>query len=290
MSDCLLEWMSYREFGRRGDLPESLLAGESAWWMLRDLSALGHAEVEPDGKWRITPPVLAEIQNDEHDSHHAILCGARTFKVMERLETACLRVGAKLETCTQEKRPSTVAISGSSQSDLTATAAEAGVPIQHDAALTLLACLPVIRDWPRTECPMVAGRVGEVKRFSRSRLTWVPSNLEEAVQARRGLFRIRRDWDWISLIKLGPDTQAQIEVNAGRMATADRAKVIRWDSASHELRLPQVLYPPSLITRALVLCSGVLPDRDRQTRELVFHNVPVRITRMVVAITGLRLA
>lgn len=290
MSDRLLEWMSYRVSGRRGDFSEELLAGESAWWVMGDLSALGHIETEPDGSWRITPPVLAEIEDDQRDARHAILCGARTRKLMERLDAACARVGTTLERRPQERRPSAVSVSGCSKSELAATAAEAGIPIQRDAALTLLACLPHIRDWPKAECPMVTGRVGEVKRFSRSRLKWVPSTLDEAAQARRGLFRIRRDWDWVNLIKLGADTQAQIEMHAGRLAAVDRSKVVRWDSASRELRLPQALYPPSLIARALVLCSGALPDRDRQAREIVFQHVPIRITRMVLAITGLRLA
>src|SRR5690606_24985918 len=81
MSDRLLEWMSYRVSGRRGDFPEELLAGESAWWVMGDLSALGHIETGPDGSWRITPPVLAEIEDDQRDARHAILCGARTRKL-----------------------------------------------------------------------------------------------------------------------------------------------------------------------------------------------------------------
>ena len=117
---------------------------------------------------------------------------------------------------------------------------------------------------------MVAGRVGGVKRFSRSRLAWLPSTLEEAVQAPRGLFRIRRDWDWVNLLKLGTGSQAQIDYRAGRLAAAQRAKVVRWDAATRRLRLPGALYPPALIARGLVLCSGDLPGFDRDSREVVF--------------------
>ena len=55
MTDTLLEWMSFRESGRRSDLPDELLSGERALRILSDLSALGHAEVQPDGAWRVPP-------------------------------------------------------------------------------------------------------------------------------------------------------------------------------------------------------------------------------------------
>ena len=290
MTDTLLEWMSFRDFGRRSDLPDELLSGERPLRILSDLSALGHAEVQPDGAWRIAPPVLAVTENGKADACRAVLCGARTPKLLARLKAVSLRTSTICSEVPREGRPSIIAIDGSSRSDLAAAAAAAELPVQHDAAFTILACLPTIRDWPRNECPMVAGRVGGVKRFSRSRLAWLPSTLEEAVQAPRGLFRIRRDWDWINLLKLGIDSQAQIDYRAGRLAAAQRAKVVRWDAATQCLRLPGALYPPALIARALVLCSGDLPGFDRDSRELVFHSVPARITQMVLAITGLRLA
>lgn len=290
MTDTLLEWMSFRVSGRREDLPSELLSGEPPLRLLSDLAALGHVEAAADGTWRIAPPVLAALADEAGSAPMAVLCGARTPKVLERLQAACAQIGTTFCETPQEKRPSVIAVTGTSQTVLLATAAEAGLSSQRDAAFTLLACLPAIREWPRTECPMVAGRVGEVKRFSRSRLAWRPSSLNEAAQARRGLFRIRRDWDWVNMLKQGSDSQAQIEFRAGRLAAAERAKVVRWDAVSRNLRLPQALYPPTLIARALVLCSGVLPASDRDSRELVFQNVPVRTTRMVLAITGLRLA
>jgi hypothetical protein len=132
-------------------------------------------------------------------------------------------------------------------------------------------------------------RVQDVKRFSRSRLTWVPSSLEAATAARRGFFRIHRDWDWISLLKQGAESQAEIDASAGRIAAAERAKEVSWDPALRTLRLPFALYPPVLIARGLVLCSGVLPARDRENRTVVFGGVPARTARLALALTRLRL-
>jgi hypothetical protein len=137
---------------------------------------------------------------------------------------------------------------------------------------------------------MVAGRVQDVKRFSRSHLSWVPSSLEKAAQADRGFFRIRRQWDWLNLLKEGADVQAEIEASAGRLAAAKGAKALRWDTASRELSIPFALYPPTLIARALVLCSGLLPLRDRGRRLLSFQGVPGRVARLAQVLTGLRFA
>lgn len=290
MTGALLEWASYRVSGRRDDLPEDLCDGEPVNWLLGDLGALGHIDPSPDGRWRIAPPVLAVLADDLGTASNAALCGARTPKVLARLRESCAKAGASLEEIAVPKRPSIVRVTAGAAADLPVIATGAGLHAQRDAGFTLLSCLPCIRHWPRVPCPMVAGRVQDVKRFSRSRLSWVPSSLDEAARADRGFFRIRRDWDWLNLLKEGADAPVQIEPSAGRMAAAAGAKALTWDARTRELRLPFALYPPMLIARALVLCSGMLPHRDRNTRVLSFSNVPGRVARLALAVTGLRLA
>jgi hypothetical protein len=289
MSDLLLEWMSYRRTGKKDDLLSHLLAGEAAAWMLADLAALGHADIGTDGTWRIAPPVLAVI-GEERGAAQAVLCGARTPKLLERFRAGCISARGTLSETPQDGRPSTVTVSAQDRTSLASIAAATGIAFHLDAPFTLLACLPAIRDWPRTPCAMVAGRVSSVKRFSRSHRSWVPSSLEEASKAHRGLFRIRRDWDWVNLLKQGPDRQAQIDIYAGRIAAAEGAKVVDWDPPAASFRLPMSLSPPTLIARGLVLCSGLLPLRDRNSRTLAYQQVPLRIARLALALTGLRFA
>ena len=289
MTELLLEWASYRLSGRRDDLPQELLDGERPLWVLTDLAVLGHIDPLSDGRWRVAPPVLASLSDDTGVAASAILCGARTPKILERLRQACSRVASTITETIQPKRPTAITVTTRSTGDLADIAADAGLLFQRDTAFTLLACLPTIQNWPRTPCPMVVGRVQDVKRFSRSQLTWVPSSLEAAATARRGFFRIHRDWDWISLLKQGASFQAEIEASAGRIVAAERAKAVSWDTSSRRLRLPFALYPPMLIARALVLCSGALPARDRESRTLTFGDVPGRIARLTLALTRLRL-
>ena len=292
MTDRLLEWMSYRERGQIDDLPKDLLSSSSPFWMLDDLSLLAHVEVTQDGKWRVAPPALAVIGDESEGGETAILCGARTHGVLERLTNACALNGGELRIQQQTDRPQCIIAAAPSASALAAIASISGIPRQRDAGFTLLACLPHIHDWPRIPCPMVAGKVADVKRFSKADLRWTPSSLEEASQAVRGLFRIKRDWDWINLIKSGKETQSQIDIYAGRLAAAAGARKIHLNMSSRKLGIPLILKPPAIISRALTLCSGILPSIDRMNgnRQLIFHDVPLRAARLAISITGLRVA
>ena len=178
MSDLLLEWMSFRCKGRLTDLPAELMTGPPRR-MLDDLSMLGHIEMPNASSWQIATPVLAGLPPHESEIPAAILCGARTPAVTDRLASACGTVGAQMNFTPVPNRPSRIRVTASSLGQLADMAGLAGVPFQNNAAYTLLACLPGIRDWPRQPCQMVGGRVETVRRFSGSRREWIDLSLSE---------------------------------------------------------------------------------------------------------------
>lgn len=290
MTDRLLEWMSFRRTGRISDIAADLADAGAARRTVDDLATLGHLELLPGASWKIAPPVLAGLPRGPGSQALAVLCGARTPGVLASLAGACAEAGAQLTTQTAAARPAIVQVAAASISELAAVASAAGIPLQHDAALTLLACTPAIRDWPRTPCPMVGGRVETVRRFSRSRIGWVTSTLAEASAARSGFFRVKRDWDWVSLLKTDVSECAYIDDRAGRLAAAAKLKAASWTAASGTLDLPAQLFPPAPIARALTLCTGFLPQYDAATRRISFARVPPEILRLTLAITGLKLA
>ncbi len=290
MTDRLLEWMSFRRTGRISDIPADLADAGAVRRTVDDFATLGHLELLQDASWKITPPVLAGLPRRSDGPVSAVLCGARTPGVVASLASACTSVGAQLVTEAAAARPSVVRAMAASQSGLAAVAFAAGIPFQHDAALTLLACTPTIKDWPRSPCPMVAGRVETVRRFSRSRIGWVASTLAEASAARSGFFRIKRDWDWVSLLKTDVSECAYIDGRAGRLAAAAKLKAASWTAGSGALDLPGLLFPPTPIARALVLCTGFLPQYAAATRRISFAGIPPEILRLTLATTGLRLA
>ncbi len=288
MSDLLLEWMSFRFESRLDELPSELIPGPPRR-MLDDLSMLGHIEMPSASSWRIAPPVLAGLPLHQGQEAAAILCGARTPGVMARVANGSNANGARMAVTPVPNRPSHVRIAAPSVAVLADVAAQVGIPLQHDAAYTLLACLPTIRDWPRRPCPMVAGRVETVRRFSGSRTEWVNSSLAEAAAAPRGFFRIKRDWDWVSILKSSQSECAYIDDRAGRMSTARKLRHASWDSVSQTFGLPVRLYPPPAIARALTLCTGELPQFDNVGRRILFAGVGPAMLRLALAITGLRL-
>lgn len=258
--------------------------------MVDNLAMLGHLEIVNGMSWRIAPPVLAGLPSDRADGPCAILCGARTPGVLTSLGTACRSAGAQMTVTVVPDRPSIVRVTAASKTALASAAAEAGIPLQRETAFTLLACLPTIRNWLRTPCPMVAGRVHTVRRFSRSKVRWVSSTLAEATDAKAGFFRIKRDWDWVSILKTGVTDCAYIDDRAGRLAVAYRLREARWNAHSRTLSLPSQLYPPGTIGRALTLCTGSLPQFDATSHQVSFSGVTPEILRLTLAITGLRLA
>jgi hypothetical protein len=290
VTDRLLEWMSFRRTGKISDVTPELAGTDAIRRTVDDLSILGHLELRTDASWKIAPPVLAGLPKVSDGPPSAVLCGARTPAIVASLTSACTSTGAQVITQAAKARPSVISVVAASYSELACVASAAGIYLQRDAAFTLLACTPTIRNWPRTPCPMVVGQVDMVRRFSRSSIGWITSTLAEATNARSGFFRVKRDWDWVSILKTDVAECAYIDDRAGRLATAAKLKVANWTTGSRTLDLPGQLFPPTLISRALTLCTGILPQYETATRRIRFAGIPAEILRLALEITGLRLA
>lgn len=288
MSDELLEWMSYRGKGRIDELPSGV-GSTSQRRAVDNLSVLGHAEMPSALTWRIAAPCLAELPSGPGARHAAVLCGARTPGVLAQLSAACKTGSGVVVTTAADGLPSIIEVECRSRSGLRRVAVLAGIPLQDNAAFTLLACLPAIQAWPRQPCPMIGGRVKAVRRFAREQLRWVDASLEEAAAAGLGFFRIQRDYDWVSLLKLTPSESAHIDDRAGRLFVAAKLPAVSWDPATLSLRLPFALMPPAPIARALALCTGRVPQYDCTARQVAFEGVNAAMLRLTLAITGLRL-
>ena len=290
MRDRLLEWMAYRESGRIADIASELAEGASAHRSVDDFCILGHAELENGQRWRIAPPALAGLPHGAGEDARAVLCGARTGKMLASLRSACQGGGARIEHIPMEDQPAVIRVAAPSNTVLAAVAKAAGIRFQYNAALALFACTPAIRDWPRRRCAMVEGRVEKVLRFSRSRIRLIGSTLDEARAANAGFFRIKRDWDWVNLLKTREAGCAAIDFRAGCLAAASRLRAAGWCGESRVLSLPRQLFPPVLIARSLALCTGRLPQHEEGRARVAFAGVAPEVMRAAVAIMGVKLA
>lgn len=287
MTDLVLHWMSFRQSGKAADLTDVLAGGTDGRRLVDSLVTLGHVERITADAWRVAPPVIAGLAPELGAT--AVLCGARTPALLERLEQAAEVSGAKVNRVAQENLPSVITITAAAQTALVETAKKAKLPHIADAGFKLLACTPSIREWPRTPFPMVQGKVDTVRRFSSSSMGWITSSLEEATSARKGFFRIKRDWDWVSLIKSSAAEAALIDDRAGRLAASAKSRTVGWLREGGILTLPAQLYPPSIMARGLVLCSGNIPQFNREKRQISFAGVQLGHLKLILALTGLRL-
>ncbi|MGX1348240.1 hypothetical protein AB7M49_001816 [Bradyrhizobium elkanii] len=289
MNDNLLEWISFRQMGRLGELPVEG-DGRRRGIFVSNLVTLGHIELVGEQGWRVTPPTFACIPCDASGVFSAVLCGARTRVLLAELDSACRSVGATVDTTPQGDGPVCIIVSASSIDALADIAVRTRILLQPDAGYTLLACLPAIGSWPRKPIEMPGGKVGLVKRFSGKEARWLPTTLEKAQSSTKGFYRIQRDWDWVSVLKLGQSECVSIDERAGRLLTAAKHRHASWAPNGSKLSIPGTLLPPAYIARALVLCSGLLPSFDRNSARIAFSNVGPGMLRLVLAITGLKLA
>jgi hypothetical protein len=286
--DQLLEWLSFRQSGTRKDLPQAQLSRRQPALVLWRLAVLAHVEIQSQGRWSIVPPTLAGLADGGHE-YSAVLCGARTPGVIEKLRKAATARGARIDETALDHQPSRICVSALQVGEIERLADEADLAYQADAGFTLLAALPSIAQWPRESMPPVSGKAGKVKRFSRRQLSWVDSSLGEAGESPKGLFHIHRDWDAVTVLKSGRDGHFSIDTAAGRLAVARKLKAARFNVASGRFELPTALMPPMMMTRALALASGFMPGRDRSSGFSQFAGVPARSAWLALGLMELRL-
>lgn len=289
MNDELLEWISFRQTGRIGDF--QVEGHERTRGIIgSNLSALGHIELLENSGWRVAPPALACIPNAAPSVFSAVLCGARTLGLLSKLHNACQNGGATIQADPQSAGPTRILVSAPSIDGLAGVAAQAGLLFQQDAGYTLLACLPSIGAWARKPRELPGGKVGLVKRFSGREARWVAATLADVQSSARGFYRVQRDFDWVSILKLGQTEYASIDERAGRLLIAAKHRHAVWTPDDSKFSLPGTLLPPAYIARALVLCSGLLPSFDKTSARITFSNIGPEMLRLILAITGLKLA
>lgn len=234
-------------------------SGRALWRTAEwNLGKLAHAEFAPaageDG-WRVAPPVLA-AEDFQRGHSRAILCGARTPKLLARLAAAA--GAARMGIRRQEGGPDIVEVTASTTRELEDMAAAAGISVQWDAPLAMLCCAISPKRVALLSATLPVGG-WTVSQFSKSALDWTSSTLRVASEARSGLFRFRSDYGTVHIvIKDGRPWTCDPAVGKYRILRP-RNSVLSYSASDRTLWIRAACRPPALIERALVLCSGELP-------------------------------
>lgn len=304
----LLLWLSARKQGSwpqfRGavetlDLPDSANEAEADGTLpvhqrVRfNLERLGHVEFDAAGcedGWRVVPPTLAIFQRD--GGFTGIFCGARTSKLVERIEEA--EEGVSNERSAKPDCPDIIRLHSDDAGRLTEFAGRLGIACQLDCSAALLSRLPPIdalNRWRREALP-ASGKDWDVKRFSVKGRTmkWEKISVQDAnAPGTEGLFCFTRYQVPQYFLREGRETiRLPGAVGKYRVLSRRRRRVLRYDSQARRLKLPAILRPPLLTERGLILCSGFPPSLGVAygRRTLTYGDIPEEVAGMTAEILG----
>ncbi len=247
-----------------------------------DLERLAHVEFFAQGceeGWRVAPPTLAA--HPVHDGVRAVLCGARSLAMCERILSAGKELGC--ETRERCDVPLVIRIAAPEAQLLGEVAKQAGVHFQNDAPLAILAHLPpsdaFARRRAQSEFPV--GTDWTIQEFDPTELRWKKADRRRARTVRNGAIRFVVSFQRprYFLCCKGVTYEVPCAIAIYTLLRRLHRHVLHYSSASHALILPAICRPPSLLERALVLCSGFPPLFDPMAVRLTYCDVPRDIAR-----------
>jgi len=190
--------------------------------------------------------------------------------------------------------PDRIRFVASEFSALEAASRAAGVHVQMEAPASMLAAIPPVDD-PRSrfraKAPAAPGWT--IERFLTSTLRWTTRDLSDEKDlefhdvhgCRTGLFRFRLKYQRLHYMRWREQTYS-VQVQVGKYAILRHKRVrgiLQYDPSRSLLSLPVSCRPPLLIERALILCTGLLPNFNTATARLEY-GVPRRVARLAAGL------
>jgi hypothetical protein len=256
-----------------------------------NLERLGHVEFNAAGcedGWRVVPPALAL---SEHGGEvRAVLCGARTPKVLEKIEREANRLVC--ERIPETDSPDIIRVHAREVGALAELAQRVGIRWQVDAPTVLLSYLPRVdslRAWKPERMP-AAGKDWDVKQFviAGKRMKWGPVTLQEAnAPCATGLFCFTRFQIPRYFLREGAETvRLSGAIAKYRILSQHRRRVLNYKRKERQMTVAAIFRPPVLTERALVLCSGFPPSVNtaRGRPWLTYKDVPEDVAGMVAEV------
>lgn len=290
----LLLWMSARRSGTAQSFRAKaaqlgvLRAGGAAWRTAQwNLEKLAHAEFAPAAggdAWRVAPPVLAAGQARPDGSVRAVLCGARTPGLVDRLRGGGSE--AELAIRGQPEGPDLIEVVARGVGALEQLAASAGVRVQPSAPLAILCCATPPKR-VRLQSASIPLGGWTVSAFSKTALEWRPTTPRAARDARSGLFRFRSDYETVHILVKDGAAWTCDPAAAKYRILRPRNRVLAYSATERVLSLRATCRPPALIERALVLCSGLIPEYTDGA--LVYREVDRAVAQAAASVLGQRL-
>jgi hypothetical protein len=245
------------------------------------LERLGHAEFFAggcEGGWRIAPPVWGA--SGVKGPLTAVLCGARTLPLLERVRAVSTDV-ARLVIDEGPTFPTVYRLTADDADQLSDSAASTGIAIQFDTPRAILCATPAGIQDSHEVADLPLGRDWIVQQFDAESLRWNSSSREGACRARDGLFRFRLPYLRRHFLRRRRRTYEMDGATAKyAMLRRHRRAVFRYNPSTSLCTVPATCRPPTLVERALILCSGHLPAFEPSDSTLTYSHVSADIAHL----------
>jgi len=258
-----------------------------------NLQRLAHVEFASSttsSEWRVVPPSLAI--SDHGGRPRGVFCGARFPALMDRMSRL---KGVDWETQEIAGMPHRIRLFGPDVEAVRDAAKTLGVRAVVQAPVGLLSAIPPVDD-PRSRfrADPPGGPGWVVERFVSSGLRWTARHPKEnrdleprdIAQWQTGLYRFRMKFQRFHFLRWRGGTFG-VPVQVGKYAILRHErvrKVVSYNREKAVLSFPAICRPPLLIERALVLCSGLLPRFDEDSRRLEYTEVPLGVAQLAAGL------
>ena len=254
---------------------------------LRTLRALGYLDVEVDQRsaaprrWSLSPPALLALPARKS----AIVTGRRTPELIERLSAAASAEAADMVQSAADGRPSRILVDAEHSGVLQNIANAAGIPLIFDLPRRILERMPTIHEILLAQSELFVPDECTFRRFDRASNSWRRTDALDGRLA--GGYQIRfptgkqRNAVWTDGV--WRETGSATAKYAGAAAVGEH--IMSYDEERQELTCLLGARPPGLFERALILCSGELPQTPGDHR-CIYSNVPDNVHRWIAAKLG----
>lgn len=254
---------------------------------LRTLRSLAYIDVEVNPRnasprrWSLSPTALFALPTRTS----AVLTGQQTPELIERLRDAAGADYSQIDESSVAGRPTRYHIEAEHPGVLQSIADAVGVPLMFDAPRRILERMPTIQDILASQPELLVPEGCTFERFNRAGNRWIEQ--ETSSEQFAGSYRIRfptgerRYAVWAEGVwrECGNATAKY----AGAAAVGEH--IMAYDEDRKELTCLFGARPPGLFERALILCSGELPQTPGDHRS-IYRNVPDYVHRWIAAKLG----
>ena len=289
LGDVLLRWLSELGSGSVKQLEDGVRgfarshrvdpSREAAWRWIKDVSALGHLDVDrQQGAWSVAPPVITRLPFSDG---LALITGSRTSTWHRRLNEAGAEWLQVDEVANQHDVdampvPASIVVQYDDPVDLSSTAERLACSFTPCAALQYFGLLPEIGLGPEEAAPVSPTTM---ERYDHPRGEYLPAQS----YSQDGLYRWRAP-DWSRTLRLRRQSRWHtVDHEVGVYLELERLgqTVLRWlpeEGVGREkvgrLCASATAPMPAIHARAATLCTGLRPLRDQPNGTVFYDNVP----------------